>query len=280
MSKIYLYGEASVSRNTKFAFLQGFKLIPDDRVKLNILYAATSLSYHSFHGHILGKETVNNFRKSILANIMVDLAGGLNLSAGFVNHKDLWYGYRSAGFPQTTRYMTEIVWEPFDYMLLRYSYRHKNYLDDVDIERGIEPGRLKSINSSRLHIELTMSDILKLYARCELSSAPQSDKKGYLAYMGIRLDPDRFPLSIMIRSYTYYIEDFDTRIYAWEDDLLYHPSVPALFGRGTRNYLVLDYHPDSPVSIRFKYSLSNYEYNKEEIFFNDYRIQVRIRFHD
>lgn len=280
ISKIYLYGEAAISNKARIAFLQGLKLIPDDRVKLNILYSYISLSYQSFHGHLLGKETVNNFRKSILANITVDLARGLNLSAGFINHKDLWYGYRSAEFPESTRYMTEIAWEPFDIMLLRYSYKHKNYIGDVDIERGIEPGRLRSINSSRLHIDLRPSETLKLSARCEISSSPHSGKKGYLAYQGIRLEPGKYPLSIMIRSYTYYIESFDTRIYAWEDDLLYHPSVPALFGRGTRNYFVLDYHPDIPISIRFKYAVSNYVHNKEETFFNEYRIQVRISFHD
>ncbi len=280
MGKLYLYGEAALSTNARFAFIQGLKLIPADRVKLNILYTSTSLSYNSFHGHILGKETVNNSRKSLLANIMVDLARGLNLSAGFINHKDLWYGYRSAEFPETTRYMTEIAWEPFDYMLLRYSYRHKNYIGDEDIERGIETGSIRSINTSRLHIDLRPAKILKLSARCEISSSPHSGKKGYMAYQGIRLDPEKCPLSIMLRYYTYYIESFDTRIYAWEDDLLYHPSVPALFGRGTRNYFVLDYHPDSPVSIRFKYALSNYVHNKEEIFFKEYRIQVRIMFHD
>lgn len=280
INKVYLYGEAAISNKAGIAFLQGIKLIPDDRVKLNILYTYTSLSYQSFHGHIMGKETVNNFRKSILANIAIDIARGINLSAGFINHKDLWYGYRSAEFPEATRYMAEIAWEPSDFMLLRYSYKHKNYIGDANTERGIKPGSLRSINSSRLHIDLSPSDILKLSARCELSCSPHSGKKGYLAYQGIRLDLGQCPLSIMIRYYTYYIDSYDTRIYAWEDDLLYHPSVPALFGKGNRNYFVVDYHPDKPISIRFKYAVSNYIHNKEETFFNEYRIQVRIRFHD
>jgi hypothetical protein len=280
INKVYLYGEAALTSKAGVAFIQGLKLIPDDRVKLNILYSYTSLLYQSFHGHILGKETVNNFRKSMLANITVDLAPGLNLAAGFVNHKDLWYAYRSAEFPQSTRYITELAWQPDDKILLKYSFKYKKYIGDAEIERGIEPGILRSINSSRLHIDIKPAEKLKLSARCEITCEPHSGKRGYLAYQGIRLNPEQSALSLIIRHYTYYIDNYNTRIYAWEDDLLFNPSVPALYGKGNRNYFVLDYHPDFPVSIRFKYAISNFVHNNEETYFNEYRIQVRIRFHD
>ncbi len=280
LNKLYIYGETAVTNSGKIALLQGIRLIPADRVKLNILYAYTSLRYNSFHGHIFGKETVNNFRKSILANIEIDLAPKLNLSSGIVNHKDLWYGYRSAAFPESTRYMTEITWEPFDLMLLKYSYKHRKYLEDISIERGIEQSRQIYVNSSRLHIDLRPIGPLKLSARFEISSAPYSGKKGYLAYQGARLDMEGCPLSIISRLYSYCIESFDTRIYAWEDDLLYHPSTPVFLGKGTRGYIVLDYHPDKFISIRFKYGISDFEHEKEKSTFNEYRIQVRIRFRE
>ncbi len=278
LNKLYIYGETAVTDKGKIALVQGLRLIPDDRITLNILYAFTSLSYSSYHGHVFGKETVNNFNKSVLVNITIDLAPNLSLHSGIINQKDLWYAYQSAKFPVSTRYMTEIIWEPFDNISLKYSYRQKKYLEDTSVDRGIEISRQASINSNRLHINLKPLEALKLSGRFEISSEPYTGKKGYMAYQGARLDLTHCPLSIITRFYSYYIESFNTRIYAWEDDLLYHPSIPAFIGKGTRGYIVLDYHPENLISIRFKYGISNYVRDKGEASFNEYRIQFRMRF--
>lgn len=39
----------------------------------------------------------------------------------------------------------------------------------------------------------------------------------------------------------YDTDDFDSRIYAFENDVLYSFSVPALYDRGTRSYVMAEY---------------------------------------
>lgn len=278
LNKIYLYGEAAITGRGRPAFLQGIKMIPAERAKLNLIFGYTPRSYNSFHGHIFGKETVNNFRKSFLANIELDLAPGTTLYSGVIYHSELWYGYRSAEFPRSIRYITEILWKPSDMINIKFSFRYREKSEDISVDRGIDLSSQTSINTSRLHLDLSPLQGLRLSSRFEMTSSPETGEKGYLAYQGVRIDPDRFPITCIFRFYTYSIESYNNRIYAWEDDLLFNPSVPCLYGKGNRNYFVIDYHPEKFISCRFKYGLSHFKRSGQEHMFNEYRLQIRIRF--
>jgi hypothetical protein len=72
-------------------------------------------------------------------------------------------------------------------------------------------------------------------------------------------------------------DDWDTRIYTYENDLLYSYSIPALYGRGSRNYLMADWRIRDKAEVRFKYGiLSKPQAGNNNAYSEEFRFQIRI----
>jgi hypothetical protein len=70
------------------------------------------------------------------------------------------------------------------------------------------------------------------------------------------------PLNFTARIAWFNTESYNSRIYAYENDLLYMFSIPAYFGRGFRTYLNLKYKISKNIEAWFK--LANTTLNNAE----------------
>ncbi|MFT5596764.1 MAG: hypothetical protein ACI8QH_001563, partial [Flammeovirgaceae bacterium] len=65
--------------------------------------------------------------------------------------------------------------------------------------------------------------------------------RGFMAYQDVIWDVKKVPLRIAARYALFDTDNFDSRIYAFENDVLYFFSIPAYGGRGTRAYILIKY---------------------------------------
>ena len=65
-----------------------------------------------------------------------------------------------------------------------------------------------------------------------------SNEHGYFLCQDIAYKPENKPYSLTFRYAIFDAQDYNTRIYAYENDVLYSFSVPALYGKGMRVYLL------------------------------------------
>ena len=65
-----------------------------------------------------------------------------------------------------------------------------------------------------------------------------SNERGYFLCQDIAYKPEYKPYSLTFRYAIFDAKDYNTRIYAYENDVLYSFSVPALYGKGMRVYLL------------------------------------------
>jgi len=74
-------------------------------------------------------------------------------------------------------------------------------------------------------------------------------------------------------------DSWDSRIYAYENDLLYSFSIPALSGEGSRSYIMVKWDISDSAEIRIKYGITSLidkeliNENKDEL-----KFQVKIVF--
>ena len=62
-----------------------------------------------------------------------------------------------------------------------------------------------------------------------------------MAFQDLILKPKNIPMSATFRYAIFDTDNYDSRIYAYENDLLYEFSIPSYFNRGFRTYLNLRY---------------------------------------
>ena len=65
-----------------------------------------------------------------------------------------------------------------------------------------------------------------------------SNEHGYFLCQDIAYKPEEKPYSLTFRYALFDAKDYNARIYAYENDVLYSFSVPALYGKGMRVYLL------------------------------------------
>jgi DNA uptake protein ComE-like DNA-binding protein len=118
--------------------------------------------------------------------------------------------------------------------------------------------------SARWHTEYQFSDALTVRTRIQLSRFSTSTEPaayGVLLSQGFRLQPFE-SLQIDTRLAFFDTDGYESRIYAYEHDLLYSFSVPVLFDRGQRSYVLAQYEPFSSLTIEAKYGVTWYPHRR------------------
>ncbi len=158
-------------------------------------------------------------------------------------------------------------------------------------ERGVEEEFLgeETRSSFRTQLEYQVSRSVRLRSRFEIirfQGANEGSEFGTLIYQDIRFQALR-NLQIDARVTLFDTESFDSRVFQFENDLLYVLSNTALSGKGQRTYFVINYEPTEFLEIWFKYSLSVFENTNfvssglneiEGNRNNDFGIQARLKF--
>jgi hypothetical protein len=69
----------------------------------------------------------------------------------------------------------------------------------------------------------------------------ENNEKGFLTFVDVVYKPVMKPFSGIIRLQYFETDDYNSRIYAYENDVLYSYSIPAFFDKGFRYYISLNY---------------------------------------
>jgi len=83
-------------------------------------------------------------------------------------------------------------------------------------------------------------------------------EKGYLIYQDILYRPDHFPLEATFRYSLFSTDGYNSRIYTYENDVLYAFSVPSYFNNGQRWYIMLKWKIIPKVSMWLRYARTTY----------------------
>jgi hypothetical protein len=125
--------------------------------------------------------------------------------------------------------------------------------------------------SARLHVDYEFSERLRLRSRIEgvryWEDGPRFAEEGFgarrgadygaLLYQDVRWRPFE-QLRLDARLAFFDTDSYAARVYAYENDLLYSFSVPALSGRGRRYYLLARYAPTENLVLEAKYAATRF----------------------
>ncbi|NGP87802.1 helix-hairpin-helix domain-containing protein [Fodinibius halophilus] len=150
---------------------------------------------------------------------------------------------------------------------LNFYLQFRSEIEDDEYEVtdrfGRKQQRLGSSRRStyRAHLEYQVNPKVRLRSRGELVQSKQAGEElelGYLIYQDIRFQL-RDNLQLDARLSMFDTESFDTRVYQFENDLLYVFASQALFDKGQRMYALLNYEPFDFLELWAKFGITVYE---------------------
>jgi len=270
----YLYGEEAWNPGGGFAIIEGLRLTPATGTAFNMLYTNVMKGYNSFHGLANGGETVNNFGESLLTNFSFEPFRSMTIITGFLWSRDHWYGYNGTPPSSSLRYEADARFFPSENLSVNLGIKHRLKSEFPVDSRGLKQDvRLKYTNI-RLNTSIIPLERLVLQARIEFIYGSTLPEPGFMIYSGFKYSLNGFPLSVFARSYVWSTPGYDSRIYAWEDDLLYAGPVLPYYYTGNRSYVIVSYGIGKKLTCRFKAGFTSLDNNDGGRFQNEYKFQL------
>ena len=83
-------------------------------------------------------------------------------------------------------------------------------------------------------------------------------RAGSLLLLDMYYHPLSFPVKLTFRYALFHTDDYSSRLYAYENDVLYASSMPAYYGKGFRFYLLAKYSPARWLDAWLRFSMTCY----------------------
>ena len=83
-------------------------------------------------------------------------------------------------------------------------------------------------------------------------------EKGFLSFLDFLYKPLLAPYSAVLRLQYFETDSYNSRIYAYENDVLYSYSIPAFYDKGFRYYLTLNYDLNKRISLWLRWAQTIY----------------------
>ncbi len=259
----FLFAEAARSKNGGLGMISGLEAPVGFNTNIALLYRNYQKDFQSFLGDGFGESSGDpNNETGVYFGIEHSLSNGYTIS-GYIDQYR-FEAPRSGNTQSTQGYDVLGLIEGRlsrnlnAYVLVRNEIKEDEFLitdSEGREERVLGEEKRASI---RVQTEYQVSRQVRLRTRGEFvrfQGAGENWESGFLIYQDLRLLPSR-KLQIDARITLFDTDSFDTRLYQFENDLLYVLSNTALSDRGQRMYMVLKYETTDWIDIWAKYSVT------------------------
>jgi hypothetical protein len=263
-----LFGEVGRTPNGAYGGVAGAALDHDAGVQALITARHFPRTFSGLYNSALGESGDSQNEMGVYVGLRLRVAERWRIGAYVDQYRFPWLRF-SVPRPSNgidTRLVVE--YDPRPWLSTYVQLRAER--EDAGAERAGPEGRLLGAlqaehrQSARWHTEYDFSDALTLRSRLQLSRfsrAREAPSYGVLLSQGLRLKPTE-TLQFDARIAFFDTDGFESRIYAYEHDLLYSFSVPVLFDQGRRSYVLAQYEPSSSLTIEAKYGVSWYPHRE------------------
>ena len=261
LRNIFLFGEASGSRNGGMAFLSGIQLTPDPRLMLSISIRDYQRNYQDILSNALGQNSTNANEEGIMVSLNASLFAGLTLTGYADLYRYPWLKYRTDSPSQGSEYQVQSDYSTkFVKMFLRFRIQSKQ----INTTSDVDPVNLltdESILSLRYQADWQVSESLKLRSRIEGLRNGYANSGAAYGYLLSQSLTYKLPVKHLFLSTLYAIFDTDSyneRIFAYESDVLYGYSVPSYYGDGIRCMFMIEWDPCKTFELALRYDQTWY----------------------
>lgn len=239
-----LFGEAGVNQDRSTAWLSGLLLSPAPQLGLAFLYRDYSPGYSGLFLSGFGESSNTQNEKGLYSGFRFQPGRRFTLSGYADVFWFPWLRYRLDKPSQGVEYMLQ-----GDFQLNRNTLIYVRYKTETKLlnppssgERFSRPTEQHK-QSFRFNIDYYLIRNVRLRSRYEYSAHSFNGKesRGYWVSQDVVWQiPDK-GLALYVRYALFDTDDYDSRIYTYENDLLYAFSVPSFYDRGARYYGMLRY---------------------------------------
>lgn len=266
LSDLYLFGEVARAPSGAVGGVGGVQAAFGNTAEAVVLARHYGRAFTSLHGYAFGERSgATQNETGFYAGLKLRPAQRWTVSAYFDQYRFPWL--RFAVYHPSGGHEALLVVEHRASRWLSFYVQARSETKEGGTRVADGRGRtLRALapetrQALRLHGDVTLRRDLRLRARAETTrflSTQEPDPYGLLLYQDVRWLPFRW-LQLDVRLAFFDADDYDARVYAFENDLLYTFAVPAFSGRGQRAYVLAKLAPWPRLTLQVKYAETRFE---------------------
>jgi len=240
-NNVHMFGEVASDRKGNRALLQGLLASLDRKVDFSLLYRNISKGYQNLFGNAFTENTLPVNEKGVYAGLLIRPTTGWQLATYADFYTFDFLRYRVSAPSRGWDYLGQITYTPSKKAELYLRYRAKNKPLDESWTPSVMDSPVDQVRKNlRLNFSAEIQPKLTIRGRTELIwfRSGMRQEEGFLAFLeGNARVNDKFSGNVQLQ----YFEtgSYDSRIYVYENDVLYSFSIPAFYDKGLRYYLNL-----------------------------------------
>lgn len=238
---LHLFGELAADYGLRFALVQGALISLGENIDMSFLYRNISSSFRSLYSDAFTENSVPNNEKGFYAGLSFRPAAGLQATVYYDLYVFPWLKYGVDGPSGGRDFLFQFTYRPDKFWRFTTLYKNERKTANSELLNERTHGLVEPLKKRwRIDTDYTISKSFSFNSRMEfvwISLSGTNSRQGFLGTAGFAFRKSR--LSGNISATIFDTQDYNSRIYIYEPDLLYNFSLPAYFGRGLHYYINL-----------------------------------------
>ena len=263
---LLLFGETARSTGGGLGTVNGLLASLGPTVDAALLVRRYDADFHTLYGNAFSENTRNINETGVYLGLKVRPVAKWEISAYYDQFRFPWLRYRASAPTDGHDALVRVAYSPTKTSLFYAQLRQRLKPRDLPASDVIRPVPLpgEQLRQSLL-LYYNTAPTLQLELRTRLQASRLRDdaglpwRRGYVLAQDVGYQFNR-ALKLTARYALFDADDYDTRQYVYEQDVLLAVSVPALYGQGTRVYGIAEIRINRAFTLWLRYAETRYRH--------------------
>lgn len=259
---ISLFGEVARSNNGSIAYLNGALLSLDQKVSFSVLNRNYPRDYHVLNGNAFAESSTGINERGTFFGMVIKPITKITVSGYFDVFTFPWLRYQVNTPTSGYEYLSQLNFIPNKklnmYVRFRQTTKPENAYGDIT---PIDYTENRTQHNYRFDVSNKISKTVTLHNRVEyvtVDKPSMGSESGLLILQDVTYKPMGSPVSFSVRYALFDTDSYESRLYSYENDILYSYSIPAYYYKGSRYYLTLRYKVKKGIDVWLRYAQTAY----------------------
>jgi len=261
---MHLFGEVATGNNAYKALLSGLMVSVAPTVDLAFLYRNIAKGYQALYANAFTENTSPSNEQGLYTGLSIQPTGSVRIDAYADIYRFAWLKFRVGSPSAGADYLLQLLYKPNKQAELYSRFRSESKPVDVNpASLPIAPLLMQPKQNWRTQFTVSLNREIVIANRIEITwvnSKTPAAEQGFLAYFNFLYRPFSKPWAAAMRFQYFETAGYNSRIYAFENDVMYSFSIPVFYDKGFRYYINTNYDVNKKCTAWIKW---------EQTFYND-----------
>jgi len=260
------FSEVAVSKSRGLGAVSGILASLSSKVETSLLFRHYDRDFHAPFSGAFSENTRPQNEQGLYWGLKITPIKKWGLATYIDTFSFPWLRFRADAPSDGHEFLTRIFYKPSREIVMYAQYRQENKETNTFDGEKMKLNQLETgiKRSYLINIQFPVNKIIDTRSRIQWSTYSVSNQRsqGFTILQDATVKLKKFAISGRIALFD--TDDFNTRQYVYEKDVLYSFNFPAYSGIGVRNYLLLKYKLSRKIKIWAKYANSKFN-DREKI---------------